>query len=152
MTEAPGTVCAAPDGDLEGDFQHPSRRRLGDELDLVVDLGQPALGRPGAAGGGVRLAALAQLQEPLAEEGRRGQRGDEDDEQQRGVDVLAEDALAEPQGGEDQAHLAAGDHADAHQEPIARRAQHAGGRPPACRRSRRRGARPPGPSTYGSAN
>ena len=123
-----GDRLAAPDGDLEGDLQHPSGRWLGDQLDLVVDLGQPALGRPGAAGGGVRLAALAQLEQPLAEEGRRGQRGDKDDEQQRGVDVLAEDALAEPQGGEDQAHLAAGDHADAHQQPVARRAQHAGGR------------------------
>ena len=34
--------------------------------------------------------------------------------------------LAQPDGGEDQAHLASGNHAHAHEQPVARRAPHAG--------------------------
>jgi hypothetical protein len=66
-----GDRLAAPDGDLEGDLQHPSGGGSAtSSIWSSTSVSQPSGGR--AAGGGVRLAALAQLQQPLAEEGRRG--------------------------------------------------------------------------------
>ena len=63
--------------------------------------------------------------QPPLEQRRRHQRRGEHDEQQRGVEIAAEDPLAEPDGREDQPDLAAGDHPEPDQQLVARRAERA---------------------------
>ena len=72
---------------------------------------QPPSGRGCGAVGSVAWTA-AELVQPPTQQRRRHDRGHEHDEQQRGVQVAAEDALVEADGGEDQPDLAAGNHAD----------------------------------------
>ena len=47
------------------------------------------------------------------------QRGDEHHHHERAVEVLAQDAVGEADAGEDQADLAAGQHAEPDHEPVA---------------------------------
>ena len=60
--------------------------------------------------------------EPPAQHRGRHQRGREDHQQECGVEVPAEDPLAEADGGEDEADLSAGDHPDADEQLVAWRA------------------------------
>ena len=87
---------------------------------------RPASHPPSGRGAVLSVRARGPLRiavEAPAQQRRRHDRRDQHDEQQRGVEVAAEDALVEPDGGEDQPDLAPGDHADADQPLVAGRAE-----------------------------
>ena len=62
----------------------------------------------------------AQLRVPDLQQRRRDERGGQDDEEQRGVEVVAEHTALQPDGGEDQADLATGQHAQPDERLVAR--------------------------------
>ena len=69
----------------------------------------------------------AHASETPAEEWRGHQRGRQHDEQERGVEVAAEDAFAQPDGGEDQADFAPRNHPEPDERLVAWRAPGADG-------------------------
>jgi hypothetical protein len=114
-------VASHPDGGVEGDGDRRGPRRPGGQRDLVAVDHQPAAGWLGVDGlglvagaGGPAHGAVADL-----EQLRRGQRGDEDHEQQRGVEVVADHPGLQAERGEDEADLAAGQHAQPDEQLVA---------------------------------
>ena len=76
---------------------------------------------------------------PELEELRGDERRDEHDEEEGGVEVVAQHAVLQPDGGEDQPDLAARQHAEADERLVARRADRAQRREQLARPPRRRG-------------
>jgi hypothetical protein len=114
-------AAAQLDGRRQADPQGVGRRRAGATLGAQVDHAaghrEPSAG--GRGGDGDRKPGGLDPAEPPLQQGRRDQRGRQHDQQHRPVQVGAQDALAQAQAGEDQADLAAGEHAEADQQPVA---------------------------------
>ena len=96
--------------------------------DAVADNGDVPLSVAVIFDGTDRRVGDAQSGDAPTEQRWRHQRGDEDDDQQGGVLIVAEDSLGEADRGEDDPDLAAWDHPDADEQPIDTQAAGAAGR------------------------
>ena len=108
---------------LEGEEERCLRVGRTGVGDLPAADGHP--GRPVFPVGAGRTGS--QSDEPQPQERRRDERRHEDHDEQGGVDVVTEHALLQADGGEDEADLAAGDHAEAHEQAVPRRTQEPSG-------------------------
>ena len=131
-------------GHLEGHGHGVGGRRSAAEHDAVADDGDVPLAVAVVVDGTDRRVGDAQSGDAPAQQRWRHQRGDEDDDQQGGVLVVAEDSLGEADRGEDDPDLAARDHADADEQPIDTQAAGAAGRRQLADARRRPAARRPG--------
>ena len=127
-------------GHLERHRHGVGGRRSAAQHDAVADNGDVPLSVAVIVDGTDRRVGDAQSGDAPTEQRWRHQRGDEDDDQQGGVLVVAEDALGEADRGEDDPDLAAWDHADADEQPIDSAGRRCRRPTPACRARRRRAA------------
>ena len=116
----PGRKRADEYRGLEREWESERVRRAGAPGAPRRRVDQPAaVGRRRVSRDSGPCRARSEAPVPELQQLRCGERRDEDDEQQRGVEVVVEDAGLEADGGEDEPDLASGQHAEADEQLVA---------------------------------